>query len=89
MTRPKGIGLRVGGEDGWGGEPWWGENGDNCTRTRIKQKTTKKKEQKNGIIWLQLDGLYFERIVCCAVKDRKPRLFSATHSSCDFVQVIA
>ena len=30
-TKPKGVGLRVGGGDGWGREVWWGENGDNCT----------------------------------------------------------
>ena len=29
-TKPKGVGLRVGGGDGvWGA--WWGENRDNCT----------------------------------------------------------
>ena len=30
-TKPKGVGSRVGGRDGWGGEEWWEENGDNCT----------------------------------------------------------
>ena len=30
-TKPKGVGLRVGGGDGWGRGAWWGENGDNCT----------------------------------------------------------
>ena len=28
--KPKGIGSRVGGRDGWGGGLWCGENGDNC-----------------------------------------------------------
>ena len=29
-TKPKGVGLRVGGGDGWGrGEAQWDENGDN------------------------------------------------------------
>ena len=26
-----GVGLRVGGADGWGGGVWWAENGDNYT----------------------------------------------------------
>ena len=31
-TKPKGgVGSKVGGGDGWGGEEWWEENGDNCT----------------------------------------------------------
>ena len=30
-TKPKGVGLREGGGDGWGGGEKWGENGDNCT----------------------------------------------------------
>ena len=28
-TKPKGVGSRVGGGDGWGGRLWWGENTDN------------------------------------------------------------
>ena len=28
-TKPKGVGLRVGCRDGWGGGPSWGRNGDN------------------------------------------------------------
>ena len=28
-TKPKGVGSRVGGGNGWGGG-WRGENGDNC-----------------------------------------------------------
>ena len=31
MDTAKGMGLRVGGGDGWSGGLWWGENGDNCT----------------------------------------------------------
>ena len=31
VTKPKGVDFRVGGSDGWGGGPWWAENGDNCT----------------------------------------------------------
>ena len=27
-TKPKGIGLRMGGGNGW---EWWGGNGDTCT----------------------------------------------------------
>ena len=30
-TKPKGVGLRVGGGNGWGGGDCWGGNGDNCT----------------------------------------------------------
>ena len=30
-TKPKGVGSRVGGGVGWGGGPWWGENGNSCT----------------------------------------------------------
>ena len=29
-TKPKAVGSRVGGGDGWGRGPWWGENEDNC-----------------------------------------------------------
>ena len=25
-TKPKGVGSRMGGGDGWGRGPWWGEN---------------------------------------------------------------
>ena len=32
----KRVGLRVGDGDGWGGEEWWEENGDNCMWTTIK-----------------------------------------------------
>ena len=34
-TKPKGVGLRVGGRGGWGREKGWYENGDNCTSTTI------------------------------------------------------
>ena len=30
-TKPKAGGAREGGGDGWSGEEWWGQNGDNCT----------------------------------------------------------
>ena len=30
-TKSKGVGLRVGGGDGWGRGAWWGVNGDNFT----------------------------------------------------------
>ena len=30
-TKPKEVGLRVGGGDEWEGGVWWDENGDNCT----------------------------------------------------------
>ena len=30
-TKPKGIGLKVRGRDGWGGGLWWGTSGDKCT----------------------------------------------------------
>ena len=33
---PKGVGLKVGGGDGWDGVQWWGENGNNCTWTTLK-----------------------------------------------------
>ena len=35
LDKSKGVGLRVGGGDGW---PWWAENGDNCIWTTIKKK---------------------------------------------------
>ena len=31
MDKPRQVGSRVGGGDGWGGGDWWGKNGDNCT----------------------------------------------------------
>ena len=36
-TKPKGVGLRVGGGDGWGGGSGGGRNVDNCTQTTIKK----------------------------------------------------
>ena len=30
-TKPKGVGSKLGGRDGWGREEWWEENGDNYT----------------------------------------------------------
>ena len=30
-TKPKGVGSRVGGGDGWGRGVWCGENRDHCT----------------------------------------------------------
>ena len=30
-TKPKGVGLRVGGRDGWGMGKGWGESGGNST----------------------------------------------------------
>ena len=30
-TKPKGVGLRVGGGGGWGEGKWWWENGDNIS----------------------------------------------------------
>ena len=34
----EGLGLRVGGGNGWGEEQWWGKNGDNCICTTIKKQ---------------------------------------------------
>ena len=30
-TKPKGVGSRLDGGDGWGGGQWWSKSGDNCT----------------------------------------------------------
>ena len=39
MAKPKGVGSKVGGEDGWGRGEWWEENVDNCSSTtKIKNK---------------------------------------------------
>ena len=43
MDKAKGVGLRVGGGDGWDRGEWWGKNGDNCTWTTIKKKKHWKK----------------------------------------------
>ena len=40
--------MRVGGEDGWGGEEWWEVNADYYTRTI---KSLKKRKEKK-IMWL-------------------------------------
>ena len=37
-TKPWEVVLGVGGGDGRGGGPWWGENGDNGTWTTIKKE---------------------------------------------------
>ena len=40
--KPKGVGSRVGGRDGWGWGEWWRENGDNYTwRTILKSEKIK------------------------------------------------
>ena len=42
----RGVGSRVGGEDGWGGVGVVEGNGNNCTWTTIKTKKKKRKELK-------------------------------------------
>ena len=37
-TKPNGVGLRVGGGDGYGRDRVRGWNGDNCTWTAIKRR---------------------------------------------------
>ena len=52
-TKPKGEGLRVGDEGGWGrGKRWW-EKGDNYTWTTTKKKYNLKINIKNkNVVWV-------------------------------------
>ena len=42
-TKPRGVGSRVGGGDGWSEGEWWGGNGENYTSTTIKKVKKRKK----------------------------------------------
>ena len=52
----------MGGGDGWVGEEWWVENGDNCSRTTIKKEKEKELRDKQvfvlmTILWLKSQEL--------------------------------
>ena len=85
----RGIGVRVGGEDGWGAGELWRENGDSCTWTTIKTKMKWKKSRPSAgwslslwTCWNRDEHAYFWRALVLPQDLRRPHPSSALRSTC-------